>query len=53
MLLAFIDESGNHNLDITKLDNIYNVFVLGAVCFTDVAYAEFDRRFKELKRRHF
>lgn len=49
----FIDESGDHNLDPTKVDNIYNVFVLSAVCFTEDAYNKFDTNFNELKRNLF
>ena len=40
--IAFVDESGDHNLNPLKLDNIYNVFVLGAISFKRAEYAEFD-----------
>lgn len=52
-MIVFLDESGNHNLDRTKLDNFYNLFVLGAVCFQEPAYEAFDRAFRTLKVKHF
>ncbi len=52
-MIVFIDESGDHNLDIVKLDNQYNVFVLGAVCFEEESYKAFDRNFLDLKRKFF
>jgi hypothetical protein len=53
MYLAFIDESGNHNLDIVKVDNLYNVFVLGAVLFEEQDYLLFDTQFRQMKRKLF
>jgi hypothetical protein len=52
-MVVYIDESGDHNLDSLKLDNIYNVFVLCAVCFLEDDYAAFDRDFKALKQKYF
>lgn len=53
-MLVYIDESGDHNLDVKKLDNYYNVFVLSAVCFrTQDLYDEFDCNFREIKRHFF
>ena len=37
-MLVFIDESGDHNLDLNNSDNQYNVFVLVAICFKDQEY---------------
>ena len=52
--IAFIDESGDHNLSIQKLDNLYNVFVLCAVLFhEESAYFEFDKTLKKLKQEYF
>jgi len=48
-LLCFIDESGDHNLDLTKLDNQYNVFVLSGVLFKQKDYEIFDQEFRKLK----
>ncbi|NCS97219.1 MAG: DUF3800 domain-containing protein [Candidatus Pacebacteria bacterium] len=46
----FIDESGDHNLDSTKLDNSYNVFVLGAVCFSEDNYQLLCERLNQIKQ---
>ncbi len=51
--IAFVDESGDHNLNPLKLDNIYNVFVLGAISFKRAEYAEFDSAFRNLKKHFF
>jgi hypothetical protein len=52
-MLVFLDESGNHNLDRTKFDNFYNLFVLWAVCFSDENYRIFDAAFRSLKVKYF
>jgi hypothetical protein len=53
-MLVFIDESGDHNLSSAHFDNLYNAFVLAAVCFRNVAdYKEFDEEFRNLKRELF
>ncbi len=52
-LICFIDESGDHNLDIAKLDNQYNVFVLSGVIFRQEDYEKFDLEFKKLKQELF
>jgi len=50
-MLVFIDESGDHNLDITRSDNLYNVFVLAAICFINRKdYENFDQSFKQIKK---
>lgn len=48
-MLVFIDESGDHNLDITKSDNTYNVFILSAVLIDEEKYKVFDQRLKEIE----
>jgi hypothetical protein len=53
MYVVFMDESGDHNLDANTLDNMYNVFVLGAVCFRQDHYNIFDKKFKSLKKELF
>jgi hypothetical protein len=52
-MLVFIDESGDHILDVLSMDNNYNVFVLAAICFDDNEYIAFDLAFRELKQRFF
>ncbi len=52
-MISFIDESGDHNLNLENLDNQYNVFVLAAVIFRDEDYDKFDRNFRRLKREIF
>ncbi len=53
-MLVFIDESGDHNLDLNNSDNQYNVFVLVAICFKDQqCYRNFDMEFKSLKKAFF
>ena len=52
-LICFIDESGDHNLEIAKLDNQYNVFVLCGVIFKQEDYEKFDLEFKKLKKELF
>ena len=52
-ILCFIDESGDHNLDLAKLDNQYNVFVLSAVIFRQKDYEKFDQEFRKLKTEIF
>lgn len=53
-MLVFIDESGDHNLDILRSDNLYNVFVLAAICFTnEMEYENFDSKFRQLKFNFF
>lgn len=48
-MISYMDESGDHNLDLTRLNNHYNVFVLGAVNFEEKEYQEFDQNFRQLK----
>lgn len=52
-MISFIDESGDHNLELEKLDNQFNVFVLAAVIFKVKDYSQFDSDFRKLKRRLF
>lgn len=53
-MLVFIDESGDHNLDLNNSDNQYNVFVLVAICFKNQeCYKKFDMEFKLLKKIFF
>lgn len=47
--VVFIDESGDHNLHIKKLDTYYNTFVLWWVIFEQEAYTHFDQVFKKMK----
>jgi hypothetical protein len=49
--LAFIDESGDHNLNKSSLDGQYNIFVLVAVIFEENAYQYFDQQLKTLKQK--
>ncbi len=51
---VFIDESGDHNLKQSTSDNLYNAFVLAAVCFKDdSSYHQFDEELKNLKEKLF
>lgn len=52
-MLVFIDESGNHNLNYTYTNDPYNIFVLGAICISEIEYEIFDRKLKELKQELF
>lgn len=52
-MIVWIDESGNHNLDLDRSDGIYDWFVLGAVIFSLEAYKIFDTQFRALKKNHF
>lgn len=49
----FLDESGNPNLRVFKSESNYNVFVLGAICFTEKNYLLFDKEFKKIKTELF
>lgn len=50
-MLIYLDESGDHNLDQSKLDNQFNIFLLGGVVFHDEEeYKKFDLRFRKLKK---
>lgn len=49
-MLAFIDESGTNTLDQEHIDQLYSVFVLGAVIFPNDTYEKFDQDFKQMKR---
>lgn len=51
--LVFIDESGDHNLNIQTLDNYYNTFVLCWVIFTPQEYELFDKKFRSMKKELF
>lgn len=44
---VFIDESGDHNMN-PSVGCAF--FVLGAICFTESKYVEFDKKFKKLKK---
>ncbi len=48
-MYIFIDESGDHNLRPEGLDNLYNVFVLGAFCIEESDYSDFETRFNAMK----
>jgi hypothetical protein len=48
--LAFIDESGDHNLKKSSLDGLYNVFVLVAIVFEESSYHLFDQHLKAIKQ---
>lgn len=52
-MLIFIDESGDHNLAIQKLDNQYNLFVLGAFCISEEDYKIFEKKFSAIKMELF
>ncbi|MEK7612012.1 MAG: DUF3800 domain-containing protein [Patescibacteria group bacterium] len=52
-MYAFIDESGDHNLDIITVDNSYNVFVLGTILIKKEDYDVLDREFKRFKKDFF
>lgn len=52
-MLIFIDESGDHNLSLQKLDNKYNLFVLGAFCISEEDYIMFEKKFNTLKTEFF
>jgi hypothetical protein len=53
-MIVFIDESGDHNLSFTNLDNEYNVFILAAVCFrSKVDYEDFDNKYRAIKKELF
>ncbi|MDO8593756.1 MAG: DUF3800 domain-containing protein [bacterium] len=52
-MYAFIDESGDHNIDLSKSDNVYNIFVLGTVLIDKNAYKTLDREFKTFKKEFF
>ncbi len=53
-MLVFIDESGDHNLDLLNSDNQYDVFVLVAICFKNQeSYSNFDDEFKSLEKTFF
>lgn len=47
---AYIDESGDHNLDMKTVDNKYNVFVLGLVLIKKENYESIDTGFKKIKK---
>lgn len=52
-MYAFVDESGDHNLDLAVSDNNYNIFVLGGIFIDKVDYEDIDREFKEFKKSFF
>lgn len=47
-MLAFIDESGDHNLELLENDQ-YPIFVLCAALFQEDEYATFDEKLKCIK----
>lgn len=52
-MYAFIDESGDHNIDLSKSDNIYNIFVLGTILVDKSDYESLDKEFRTFKQRFF
>ena len=48
--LVFIDESGDHNLNKSSLDGLYNIFVLVAVVFSEDNYQIFNQKFRAIKQ---
>lgn len=50
--LVFIDESWDHNLDKTKFDNYYNIFVLCAVVIKESDYNKLDKEIKSIKYKY-
>ncbi len=50
---AFIDESGDHNLNMTTVDNSYNVFVLATILVKKEDYLDLDKKFKKFKKDFF
>lgn len=52
-MYAFIDESGDHNMNLALSDNTYNIFVLGAVFIDKDDYETVDRDFKAFKKGFF
>lgn len=52
-MYAFIDESGDHNLNLALSDNRYNIFVLGAALIAKKDYESIDKEFKAFKKNFF
>lgn len=52
-MLVFIDESGDHNLDITKSDHSYDIFVLCAVLINEEGFKIFDNKLRQIKIQMF
>lgn len=52
-MYAFIDESGDHNINLAKSDNVYNIFVLGTVLIDKSAYKSLDSEFRAFKKEFF
>jgi hypothetical protein len=50
---AYIDESGDHNLDMATVDENYNIFVLALVFIRKEDYAEVDKKFRTIKKEIF
>ncbi len=47
---VFIDESGDHNLNISFWDESYNIFVLVAVIIDTTKYSSYDNMLKDIKK---
>lgn len=47
---VFIDESWDHNLNISSLDGDYNIFVLAAVIFSEDNYILYDNMLRNIKK---
>ncbi len=52
-MLVFIDESGDHNLNIAKSDHTYDIFVLSAVLINEEEYKVFDQKLRQIKTELF
>ena len=52
-MYAFIDESGDHNLNLIKSDGTYDIFVLGVATIAKADYSTIDSEFKSIKREIF
>jgi len=48
---VFIDESGDHNLNIATLDGDYNIFVLVAVIFDEEKYKKYNAVLRRIKKK--
>ena len=53
MYYAFIDESGDHVIDLDKMDDESKVFTLACVLISEENYKEIDLDFRKIKENHF
>lgn len=53
MKYLFIDESGDHNLDLKKIDPTFPLFVLTGIIFDSKAYSKFQKEWFEMKDKVF